>query len=259
MHACVCVFELWGWDLFLNPDWLELRVSLDSSSLWLSAWRLCCCLSGLYLWWLFSYCSLWEDMKMASLVFTPEWRDLCPSGLPPQILPQLQFTSVTWGGEFSVVSAEHVVRTLLSTNPHCDIFVASFFFSCCYCAYHGWDLKFFVCTLLDTFTRIGALRADRWIPSIRHRLFPEGAALSQLRTSIAVAEQHHLSRQAPVPAPAIAVGYRKPPVFQGNKTLLFSPITDTRYKAHHFLRTALQTLPRVRTVERQCAKILLEQ
>lgn len=65
---------------------------------------------------------------MASLLFTPEWRDLCPSGLPPQILPQLQFTSVTWGGEFSVVSAEHVVRTLLSTNPHCDIFVASFFF-----------------------------------------------------------------------------------------------------------------------------------
>lgn len=159
----------------------------------------------------------------------------------------------------SPVSAEQVVRTLLRTNPHCDIFVSSFFFLCCYCAYHGWDLKFFVCTLLDTFTRIGALRTDRRIPSFLHRLFPEGAALPQLRASIAVAEQHHLSRQAPVPAPAIAVGYRKPPVSQGNKTILFSPITDTRCKAHRFLRTALQTLTRVRTVEGQCAKILLEQ
>lgn len=198
---------------------------------------------------------------MASLLFTPEWRDLCPSGLPPQILPQLQFTSITWGGELSVVLSQQSRQLGHSLEQiHIVIYLfPAFFFLCCYCAYHGWDLKFFVCTLLDTFTRIGGLRTDRRIPSFLHRLFPEGAALPQLRASIAVAEQHHLSRQAPVPAPAIAVGYRKPPVSQGNKTILFSPITDTRCKAHHFLRTALQTLTRVRTVEGQCAKILLEQ
>lgn len=112
IYLCVCSrpcppSELWGCDLFFSPDWHELRVSPpDSSSLWLSAWRLWCCLSGLYLWWLFSYCSLWEDMRMVSLLFTPEWRDLCPSGLPPQIPSQLQFASVTWGGEFSVVLSQ---------------------------------------------------------------------------------------------------------------------------------------------------------
>lgn len=108
---------------------------------------------------------------------------------------------------------------------------------------------------LDTFTRIGALRTDRRTPSILHRLLLEGAALPQLRASSCcwnsiTCPDRLLYQILPW---QWATGNHL--FSKETKVCFFSPITDTRGKAHQFLKAVLQILPRIRTVESQCAKI----
>lgn len=112
-----------------------------------------------------------------------------------------------------------------------------------------------MCNFLDRFSRIGPMSTDRMISSILHRLFPEGAALPQPRAIAAIA-----GTVSPVLGRLLfqslaqkwATGNH---LFSKETKLSFSAqITDTKYKTQHFLKTALQTFPRVRAVERQFAK-----